>query len=246
MKISNETKVGLLAATAIVMLIFGYSYLKGKKLFGTENTYYAVFNKVDGLLAANPVLVHGLQVGLVEGIKLKEDEMDKVVVQFVVEDYIKVPKNASIQIVSTGLLGDKAMELSLPAPKDGYAESGGYIEGVDEKSLTDLALETVMPLKDKAESLADSLDAALFKINKLLRSDEMQTTMENVSLSVANVQGTLANVESIVENINEFTENDLQRVGTIMANIEAISESLEQDMVQVRSILNNTQVASKK
>ncbi|MGE8301924.1 MAG: MCE family protein, partial [Sphingobacterium paramultivorum] len=35
MKISNETKVGILATVAIVLLFIGYSFLKGNDVFSS-------------------------------------------------------------------------------------------------------------------------------------------------------------------------------------------------------------------
>jgi len=49
MKLTNETKVGALAAVAIAILILGYSFLKGNDVFSRENELYAVYDRVDGL-----------------------------------------------------------------------------------------------------------------------------------------------------------------------------------------------------
>ena len=56
MKISNETKVGALTVIAIVMLILGYNYLKGNELFSSTNTYYAIYDNIDGLTPSNAVM----------------------------------------------------------------------------------------------------------------------------------------------------------------------------------------------
>ena len=58
MKITNETKVGVLAAVAITVLIVGYSFLKGNDVFSRENEFYAIYPRVDGLTVSNPVLVN--------------------------------------------------------------------------------------------------------------------------------------------------------------------------------------------
>ena len=47
MKISNETKVGVLAAIAITLLILGFNFLKGRNLLQRKDTIYAVFPKVE-------------------------------------------------------------------------------------------------------------------------------------------------------------------------------------------------------
>ncbi len=49
MKITNETKIGALTSIAIVLLILGFNFLKGKDLFSHSKKIYAVFKNVDGL-----------------------------------------------------------------------------------------------------------------------------------------------------------------------------------------------------
>ena len=71
MKISNETKVGILAAVAITILILGYNFLKGNDVFSDDKEFYAVYERVDGLLVSNPVLVNGFQIGRVSQLTLK-------------------------------------------------------------------------------------------------------------------------------------------------------------------------------
>ena len=42
MKLRTETKVGIIAVITIAVLIWGLNFLKGKDIFGRQNTYYAV------------------------------------------------------------------------------------------------------------------------------------------------------------------------------------------------------------
>ena len=65
MKISNETKIGSLTAVAIVLLVLGFNFLKGKSFFGKSHTLFAKYTNVQGLKASNPVMINGLLVGTV-------------------------------------------------------------------------------------------------------------------------------------------------------------------------------------
>ena len=49
MKISNETKVGVLTIVALTLLIVGFNFLKGKNLFTNEKHLYAVFGELGSL-----------------------------------------------------------------------------------------------------------------------------------------------------------------------------------------------------
>ena len=46
MKISNETKIGVLAVVCVALLIVGVRFLKGKGIFKKETQIYAVYSDV--------------------------------------------------------------------------------------------------------------------------------------------------------------------------------------------------------
>ena len=62
MKYSREVKTALLAIIAIVILIFGYSFLKGENLLDNSRTFYAVYDDVEGLSPSSEVTINGLKV----------------------------------------------------------------------------------------------------------------------------------------------------------------------------------------
>jgi phospholipid/cholesterol/gamma-HCH transport system substrate-binding protein len=80
MKISNETKVGAMAAVAITLLILGFNFLKGRNLFSNASRIYAKYTNVDGLAPSNQVMVNGLQIGTVYEIKPLDKSIDTIIV----------------------------------------------------------------------------------------------------------------------------------------------------------------------
>ena len=90
MKISNETKVGILAAVAIAIFIVGYNFLKGNDIFSSENEFYAKYDKVDGLAVSKPVLVNGYQVGRVSQLTLQPN--GQILAQFKLDPKYAIPK----------------------------------------------------------------------------------------------------------------------------------------------------------
>jgi phospholipid/cholesterol/gamma-HCH transport system substrate-binding protein len=69
-KISKETKVGLLTVVSLALLIYGFNYLKGQDFLNPTNSYYAIYNNVAGLGVSNPVTVSGFKVGQVGAIEI--------------------------------------------------------------------------------------------------------------------------------------------------------------------------------
>src|ERR1700744_6184694 len=120
MKISNETKIGILTVIGIAILVLGYSYLSGNDVFSGSNKFYAIYNSVDGLSVSKPVLVNGFQIGRVSKMVLRND--GRTVVEFKVDKKYNVPVNSLAKLVSTDLLGGKAIVFLLGTSRE-YAEN---------------------------------------------------------------------------------------------------------------------------
>ena len=111
MKISNETKVGALTIIAIAILFIGYSFLRGNDVFSSDNSFYTVYDNVDGLTVSKPVMVNGYQIGRVSKMDLLET--GKIQVEFKINSDYPIPSNTIARIVSADLLGSKAIVFDL-------------------------------------------------------------------------------------------------------------------------------------
>ncbi len=257
MKISNEAKVGVLAIAAIIILIFGYNYLKGKDLFSSDNTFYAVYDRIDGLATSNPVQINGFQIGMVEDIFLKPDRSGKLVVKFTVDKEVNLPKSTKVKIVSSGLLGDKAMDVDLGEARTlkglQYAASGDTLQGIIELGITELALEELLPIKDKVENMLTSLDSTLIEVKLLMRSNEFKTAFNNMGEVVNDLKGTLDNMNGLTANLNQFTERDLDKISVSLTNFQTASGDLQKltaglhgTKTKFDQVLDNTNTLTKK
>nr|HQU56560.1 MCE family protein [Chitinophagaceae bacterium] len=79
MKISNETKVGVLTITGLTILILGFNFLKGKDLFKKSKKIYAVFNDLGSLSKSNEVKINGYVIGSVYALNVKDKDMSGIV-----------------------------------------------------------------------------------------------------------------------------------------------------------------------
>ena len=245
MQISNEAKVGILTILAICLLIFGYNFLKGQKVFSRNNTYYVVYQRVDGLLESNPILLNGYQVGSVARISMSADTSNRVLVQLDVKKDIKIPKNSLVSVTSSGLLGDKALSLEMWKPKTSeergklsFYQSGDTIKGKEEVSLFNMASEQIEPLKNKADSIMSKLDSTLTTLNALLASSQVKGIVNNLEKSTATLNTTLLHADKLVGNINAFTETDLKKIGGIMNNVNDITATLKSSTGKVGTIMD--------
>lgn len=228
MKISNETKVGILAALAIVIFVVGYNFLKGNDIFSNENKFYAQYDKVDGLAISKPVLVNGYQVGRVSALTLQSN--GQILAQFKIDPKYAIPNNTVARLESTDLLGSKAVIFDL-GNSIKYAVDGDTLNANVQANLMD----KVEPIQKKAQVIISKLDSLLSSVNTIL-NPEFQ---KNVNRSFASIARTLENLESTSKTVDGTVSIQAQRVDVILANAESISTNLKNNNEKISSIMNN-------
>src|SRR5688572_22660387 len=157
MKISNETKIGALAAVSISVLILGFNYLKGSNLFEKSDKIYAVFTKVDGLATSNPVTINGLQIGKVASLHEKDKNLSGIIVAIDLTKEINIPDN-SLVFVNKELLGSPSLVIRL-GNNANYLKNGDTIQS------------TIKP--DVFENVQASINPAINNLNSAIQSLEV-------------------------------------------------------------------------
>ena len=143
MKISNETKVGSLTVIAVVMLILGFNYLKGKSLTSDNMRFYAVFNNIQGLTTSNPAMINGKQVGTITSADGGVD-LRRIVVGLTMNQQVNIPRN-SVAIISPSLFGTTSVEIKLGNTLEYYKDEDTLLTQAS-GGMFDAALQKVDPV----------------------------------------------------------------------------------------------------
>ncbi len=98
--------IGLGAVAYLSISVGGVSYGGPRGL-----TLYANFDELGGLKARAPVVVSGVKVGSVTKIGLNKDYRARVTMDL--NPSVEIPVDSSISIVTSGLLGDRYLSVSL-------------------------------------------------------------------------------------------------------------------------------------
>lgn len=228
MKIANETKVGILAAFSIALLIVGYNFLKGNAIFSDETILYAKYPRVDGLGVSKPVLINGFQIGRVDKLQLQPD--GSIVATLKIQGQYDIPKNSIARLEGTDLLGSKAIVLTLGTGTD-YAEDGDFLNANVAKGL----LETVQPVQKKAELIIGKMDSILTSVNTILNPN----FQKNVDKSFNSIASTLSSLEGTSKKVDNLVGSESSRISAILANAESISGNLKKNNEKINAILNN-------
>jgi len=228
LKISNETKVGILAAITIAILIIGYNFLKGNDIFVSENEFYAKYDKVDGLAVSKPVLVNGYQIGRVSALTLLSN--GQVLAQFKIKPQYEVPKNTIARLESTDLLGSKAVVFDLGNSLQ-YAIDGDTLNANVQANL----LEQVEPVQKKAQQIVSKMDSILTSVNLILNPD----FQKNINRSFASIANTLQTLESTSKTVDGAVGIQAKRIDVILANAESISNNLKNNNQKINEMVGN-------
>ncbi len=182
MKARNEVLVGASVILAIVVVLFGTLWLKGKKLGTDELELKARFHEVGQLQDGNAVKVHGVLIGRVRSIEL-EATGDGVIVTMRVKADVRLPEDPVVVLAPGSMFGDWQAEIF---PRTSVADYD-YAEALD---------PTVLP------------GAALPDISRLTAvADQIARNMATLSsrFEVAFTEETAANIRRAIDNINQVS-----------------------------------------
>lgn len=235
MKIKNETKVGILAAFAIALLIIGYNFLKGNSIFSSETSLFARYSRVDGLTVSKPVLINGYQIGRVA--KLQLEPGGTILATLSINSKYDIPGNSTARLEGTDLLGSKAIVMELGNSKK-MAEDGATLNANVEKGL----MEQVQPIQKKAELIIGKMDSILSSVNTIL-SPNFQ---KNVDKSFNSIAGTLASLETTSKKVDGLVGSESQRISAIFKNVEGITANLNNNNKKISDILSNINTVTDK
>jgi len=232
-------KIGITISITIIVLVWGVNFLKGKGLFETQDYYYVVYEKIDGLAVSSPVLINGYKVGRVSNIHFKPDYSGQLIVEFAVDKEFKIPRPATAQIFSSDLMGNKAINL-IYGDEAGFQVSGDTLISAFEGSLSELVSMQMLPLKNKAEDLMKEMEDAIAIVTYVFND----TTKQNLIKSLQHMSMTFKNLESSTSNLDSIVYGGKSKIEKVLANIESITTNLEANNRQISNIIRNVSTIS--
>lgn len=239
MKISNETKIGLMAIIGIALLIVGFNFLKGHGVFKKGKRIYAVYTDVQGLVKSNPVVVNGLQIGRIENLDGGKD-LKRIIVTVSLTKDVNIPKN-SLAVINPNLLGSPTLEIQLGSSND-YMKNGDTLLTTLTGGAFDEAMKLINPVLYEVRNAVKSLDSVLTTVTTVFdvrTKDNIKSILNNLNLATASFVVTSKSVEKLMNVQNGALAQSLQNMNTFTSNLNTNNTQLD-------SIMRNTNVFSKK
>jgi phospholipid/cholesterol/gamma-HCH transport system substrate-binding protein len=225
MNFKREAKVGLLGLIGIVILYFGFSYLKGSDLFSTTQTYKVYYKDVLGLEVSNPITYSGVVVGRVLGMKPDYDK-DRVEVTLAIKKEVKLTNNTSVLLADDGLIGGKLLKLKIQ-PGDN-AKDGQEFKGEIESGLMQMMQSKLDPTLKNVDSLTVTLTKVVGEFAQT--GQALKVLLASATTSTVGVNGIIANNS---KNLSAITGN----AAVLTQNLNTLTKSLD---AQLKPILEKT------
>ncbi|RYE01002.1 MAG: MCE family protein [Sphingobacteriales bacterium] len=234
MKITNEVKVGILAIVAILALVIGFNFLKGKKLFGKSPTIYAVFSNLGALQKSNEVKIAGYGIGTIYDFKPVDKEVSSIIVEIHLKEAYNIPKN-STAFIDGSPLGAAYITISKGQSNE-FLAMGDTIQTNQSAGLLGDLKNEVRPTLEKVNMTLDSLRFAIGKVNSIFDPNtnaSLQRMIGNLATSSVNLARltdaqsgmlatTLSNLNSVTANLarnNEAVTHSVRNVETLTGNL---------------------------
>jgi ABC-type transporter Mla subunit MlaD len=204
-----ETKVGIflmlgIALVCTLIIIFG----EVPDLFKPTYSITVTFPNASGLLKGSDVYLSGALIGKVTTNPQPIPDTQKVEVKLKINKNIGIRDDAGYVIGSSGLLGDKFVEVRPVEYPDGTVDDkkGKFItDGQTISGTSGADMESIMrksqPLIDKANDIADQLDDMIRKLNMDVFSG---TSTDDLKETIAKLRKMVDNGDTMISNANDL------------------------------------------
>ncbi|HAQ70237.1 MlaD family protein [Salibacteraceae bacterium] len=235
MKIGSEIKVGAVIIVALGLLYFGMNYLKGSDVFSKSRSFYAIYEKVDGLSTDNVVLVNGFKVGRVASITLIPENGNLIMVEMeILEDQLNIPDSSVARIVSEDVLGTKAISLEFTQDTIYHVSGDTLISDIDE------ALQSI--IEEKLAPLQLQIEGVIAEARDLVTTTKILVTTTNESIEKAKTSMDIIN--KTTRDIDKLVVTQNENLTRVLGDITAIASNIRNNSKNINAILENVATIS--
>ncbi|MFZ1529118.1 MAG: MlaD family protein [Ferruginibacter sp.] len=239
MKISNETKVGAIVAISIAVLILGFNFLKGKKLFSKSTTLYGKYKDIQGLQNSNPVQINGMQVGTVYNITPSKDMRD-IVVEFNITKDIMVPQN-SIAIIKPNPVGITSVEIKL-GDTNVYMKNKDTLVTEANAGVFMEIMKKVDPVLYEVRKAVSTLDSLVSNVNTVIDP----RAKENISAMLSNMNKVSESLITTTASLNAMLNQQTGALAKTLENANAITGNLAANNQKINGVISNISTTTEK
>lgn len=253
--LSKEFFVGLFVATGLALLIFFVFSIGGvREIFQPTKKISVKFDYLGGLKAGQPVLYSGYQVGRVQSVEIQKETEQGLLVTISLPADLPVYKNSNFMIASSGIIGDRVLEIESPEKPGEPVEGGEVLEGTDPVNMAKILGQFQSMFDDQANQQFKSLLANAHRVSEDFVSfsedirsltarneEDVDQIISNLSSSSENVQSLLARADTtsralkkIADDFSHLTQENRPQIQSTIKNLEKTSENIKKFSEKIR------------
>jgi len=262
---AQELKAGLFVIVGLVAVAF-MAFKFGRLGQGLFQSYYPLsvtFPSADGIIKNSDVQLAGARVGYVAEKPAIEPGGSGVIISLKILSYVKIPRKTVFQVDSSGLLGDKFVDIS-PAPdfdaKTYNPADSSEVLAPGQAVTGEVAGGPLGGIETKAEAVFDLLKVEIEKltvvtdkINEGILSPQNQQsitdtftnlkgTSEHFNVASKDLDGVILNARTTLGTVNAAADDmrtALDDVQTTLASAQSVLKDAQTGKGPVAALLND-------
>lgn len=251
MKYINDIKIGVFVISGLVLLVFGWAYLREFALH-KQNTFTVVFDDVVGLNKGSFVWINGLRVGRVDNLILDTKENKVLVGTRIQIPKVDIPLDSMFYIRTSGYVGDKYLDIVI-GMSNTYIMDGDVVVGepaIDaflsleriSKLIShldpEIVGESIQEFAVSAKDLVKKADSVIENTDKIVRSlprgDQLQLLVKDAHETVTRLNNAIEKTQNLVS--DPTSQGNLDK---ILDQASIISNDLNETLKNANNIANN-------
>lgn len=228
-RLTRMQAIGLFVLLTLIATFAVINFLRGEDIFNRSNSYYAVYDQVDGLTVTGPVYLRGYKVGMVEDITYNPQQ-NNFEVELKVKSQFEIPANSIAEVYSADIMGARAVRINI-GDSEQILESGDTLASAIQADMISTVMGQIEPLKEQAVELMATMNRTLESVDKLLDS----TSRAEIQSSLKHLNSTLANAASLSRTLDNISPELVE----IVKNLEVLSKGLGESTDEIKGSLEN-------
>lgn len=228
-----EFKVGAFVFVGLAMV--GALVVQFGRLGEGFKTYYPLtvrFTDASGLLKGSDVLLAGAKIGQVAGGPRLVREGNGVLVPLKIYDYIKIPNGSKFSVGSSGLLGDRFVNVVMPPGQPGgFLPHNASITGARESGIDDLTREGGALVGDMRHAV-QNVNATFTRLNQEALSP---ANLENLKTSIAHLSETTGALAESSKKLDDV----IDKADATVSSTKKAADDLQRAIGDARKVLQS-------
>lgn len=215
---TREIKTAILVISAILLFIWGYSFLKGRDLLNNYKTVFVEYDNVEGVAKSAAVTINGYVVGKINNITLNPNT-GKILVELQLNTDFPISKSSTASIYAPGFIEGKQIAIYPNLEDKSIVENGDILKGDIKAGITESLKEKLVPLQEKFEKLISNSDKLISSINNVLD----KKGQENLKLSLSELSKTIAEFHKTSTSVNSLLDDNKLKINGVVTNFNKVS-----------------------